>query len=219
MRSWTAMPWALVALSAAGCATAATVDGDPDPGDASVTPDGPRTTADGGCATGYTGPGCKQCSGGFHDCAGKCVQDAPNKPENGCTKGCGAACQPPANATAKCTSDGVCDFTCNAGFERSGASCGCPTGQRDCGGTCQECCTGADCPAHVACTQGVCGGCEPGWGDCNKSLGDGCETRLSSDGNCGACGNSCCSFACGCGLLGLGGKSCKASGQSYSCQC
>jgi hypothetical protein len=213
-----ATPWALVALLATGCATAVTGP-ESDPADASVAPDAPRTTADGGCATGYTGPGCKQCSGGFHDCSGKCVQDTPNKPENGCTKGCGSACAPPANATAKCTSEGTCDFTCNAGFDKTGTTCGCPMGQKDCGGKCAQCCTGADCPSHVACTQGVCGGCEPGWGDCNQSMGDGCEVQLNSDGNCGSCGNSCCSLACGCGFLGLGGKSCKASGQSFSCQC
>ncbi|MDF2691942.1 MAG: hypothetical protein K0S65_325 [Labilithrix sp.] len=43
------------------------------------------------------------------------------------------------------------------------------------------------------CNQGLCqSACEPGWGDCNGILLDGCETNLNvNPGHCGTCGNRC----------------------------
>jgi len=46
----------------------------------------------------------------------------------------------------------------------------------------------------VACQGGQCvlSSCNKGWGDCNQSPQDGCETNLSADpANCGACGTAC----------------------------
>ncbi len=48
----------------------------------------------------------------------------------------------------------------------------------------------------VSCAAGSCvtGMCNTGYGDCNMNPGDGCESRLASDGNnCGRCGNRCAS--------------------------
>lgn len=47
--------------------------------------------------------------------------------------------------------------------------------------------------ASVRCLDGRCeiDECEAGWGDCNGSPMDGCETPLSSPGNCGSCGADC----------------------------
>src|SRR5207244_691059 len=53
------------------------------------------------------------------------------------------------------------------------------------------------CPARPhatpTCTAGRCGYvCLAGFGDCNVSAADGCETNLDTDvGNCGACGHAC----------------------------
>lgn len=55
----------------------------------------------------------------------------------------------------------------------------------------------ASCPeranATPTCTGGVCGfACNPGFGDCNRNAGNGCEADLSSNRlNCGACGRFC----------------------------
>jgi hypothetical protein len=201
-----------------GCATAGGGDDSTSDGGTMNPTDG-APKADANCPTGKTGAGCSMCSGGFHKCGNDCVQDLPNNPDAGCSKSCGGGCMPPANSTGQCTSDGVCDFVCNASYDKSDAGCECPMGQLDCMGTCQQCCQNSDCGNHVVCNGGTCGGCEQGWGDCNNNMSDGCETQLNSNSNCGACGNGCCSSFCGCGFLGIGGKSCKPSGQSYSCQC
>ena len=52
-------------------------------------------------------------------------------------------------------------------------------------------CTAAN--AVATCVAGACRieRCNSGFGDCNANVGDGCETALSSMGNCGGCGVSC----------------------------
>lgn len=183
--------------------------------------DGARSDAKegGGCPTGRTGPSCSGCSPGFHMCAGNCAQDLANDPDAGCSKGCGGACAPPVHSSSQCTADGVCDFVCDSSYDRTDAGCECPMGQIACMTGCAQCCQDSDCGNHMLCSGGTCAGCQPGWGDCNSNTTDGCETQLNVSGNCGQCGKSCCSSFCGCGFLGVGGESCKPSGQTYSCQC
>ncbi len=45
----------------------------------------------------------------------------------------------------------------------------------------------------ASCATGACapGACDPGFGDCDGNPANGCETDLSADGNCGACGVAC----------------------------
>lgn len=206
-----------------GCATAAVTDDD---GGSNPHTEG-GTPTDGGskdgasCPTGKTGPNCSQCAKGFHTCGNNsCQPDNANSPDAGCTNGCMGACPQPTNSVASCTPQGACDFSCNSTFVKGDAGCACDVGMVDCmNGTCAQCCSDSDCPANVICNTGTCAGCKPGFGDCNNNPADGCETPLNSNGNCGSCGNSCCGSFCGCGFLGVGGKSCKPSGQSYSCQC
>ena len=82
---------------------------------------------------------------------------------------------------------------------------GCPPGSKSCGGICvgldlpQHGCASAGCsPCAVqhgtaTCSGGVCaiGACSAGWGNCNGSANDGCETSLATLSNCGACGTVC----------------------------
>jgi len=211
---------AFVTLACA-CATGG-AGGDDGQGDASPATDGggPKTDGSSSCPTGYTGAGCTSCAGGFHLCGTSCSQDKANTPDQGCTHGCGSPCTAPQNATAKCTSQGDCDFACETSFDKTDGGCECPTGQIVCNGTtCQQCCTDSDCPGHQTCSSGTCAGCQAGWGDCNNNPSDGCETHLNSTSNCGSCGHSCCGSFCGCGFLGVGGESCNASGNSFSCGC
>ncbi len=183
-----------------------------------ATIDAPKTDG-GNCPTGYTGPNCQNCAGGFHQCGTSCEQDHANSPDAGCTMGCTGACPSPQNAVSKCTSDGHCDFACDTSFDKTDAGCECPPGDIVCGQTCQQCCADTDCVGHQVCNGGVCGGCQAGWGDCNNNASDGCETHLNSTSNCGSCGHSCCGSFCGCGFLGVGGENCNASGSSFSCGC
>jgi hypothetical protein len=204
----------------AGCATGGGADDSAS--DAGPARDGTVDgKIDGGCPTGTTGAGCKDCAGGFHACGSSCEQDRADSPDAGCTLGCGSSpCPTPVNATSKCTSDGHCDFACNSSFDKTTTGCECPSGTMPCGTTCRQCCTDGDCVGHQVCgSTGTCQGCQAGWGDCNSSVSDGCETHLDSTSNCGSCGHSCCGSFCGCGFLGVGGEKCKASGNSFSCGC
>ena len=209
-----------VSACATGTAGDDSVGVDATPGKDGTTIDAPKTDG-GACPTGYTGPNCQNCAGGFHQCGTSCEQDHPNTPDAGCTLGCNnTACPAPQNAISKCTSDGHCDFACNTSFDKTDGGCACPSGQIVCNGnTCQQCCTDSDCVGNQLCNGGVCAGCQAGWGDCNNNTSDGCETHLNSTSNCGSCGHSCCGSFCGCGFLGIGGESCNQNGSSFSCGC
>jgi hypothetical protein len=215
-----AVVWIVAGALSAFASACATGGADDSTGDAQVKSDGTAPSDGGSCPTGYTGPTCSSCAGGFHACGTSCEQDHPNSPDAGCTQGCNSApCPVPQNATAKCTSDGKCDYACQTSFDKTDGGCACPSGDVVCSGVCQQCCNDSDCPGHQLCNGGVCGGCQAGWGDCNGSPSDGCETHLNSSGNCGSCGHSCCGSFCGCGFLGVGGESCNVSGNSFACGC
>ena len=110
----------------------------------------------------------------------------------------------------------VADPDCPAGFlcDRPTGACvpgcntmkPCATGKDCCSGSCfdtqkdvKNCGTcGNVCPTPAngtaACTAGVCGigTCNTGFGDCNGSASDGCETNTqTSKDNCGMCGTVC----------------------------
>jgi len=63
---------------------------------------------------------------------------------------------------------------------------------RNCGG-CGTVCSTSQPNSTMACVYGKCeSSCRAGWGDCNGSPTDGCETNISSDPkNCGGCGIVC----------------------------
>jgi hypothetical protein len=130
-------------------------------------------------------------------------------------------CQPAACApgSASCDAASGQRRVCNA--EGSGTTLvACPSGQRCSGGACValacepnsrvcvdgpsvQTCNGAGtatsmavCPtrsnAVARCADGACGiECVAGFGNCDGSLTNGCETSLSSTTNCGACGRAC----------------------------
>ncbi|MEI8256798.1 MAG: hypothetical protein WCJ30_14075, partial [Deltaproteobacteria bacterium] len=149
------------------------------------------------CAAGACG---FTCNSGFGDCDGD--------PANGCETSlsttltscgaCGRVCAAPANASATCVGSACGIGACNPGFadcDGNGAN-GCEANLSGSATTCGACANACTTPAHgtPACSGGACGlaSCDPGWGDCNGSLADGCETDLgSSTVNCGACGTVC----------------------------
>ncbi len=127
---------------------------------------------------------------------------------------CGGQCVNLATDTLHC---GRCDRVCGPRTACNAGTCGCddPTTHGDCSpadigqpggngcetdlltdanfcGTCAQSCL----DEHVAtgtCSGGACtiGTCQTLYGDCNGGAGNGCETSLSTTGNCGACGNVC----------------------------
>jgi hypothetical protein len=144
------------------------------------------------CVTGACQP---SCSAGYADCDGD--------PNNGCELSvaanvdncgaCGAKCLNPNGQTA--CSAGVCKPTCSPGFASCDANpangCETPTGSdpTNCGG-CGVVCGGAN--GVPGCSGGGCTiTCNSGFGNCDKKLGNGCETALVSLTNCGACGTAC----------------------------
>lgn len=152
-----------------------------------------RVGATGTCATGACAIGV--CNPGFGNCD---ANDA-----NGCETSlatttdcaaCSVACVR-ANALTSCAG-GTCRMTtCAAGYgdcDLDPAN-GCETPFNtltDCG-SCGTPCTVT--MGNPSCTTGTClsTGCRPGYGDCDMSLANGCETSLDGLANCGACGTVC----------------------------
>jgi hypothetical protein len=113
-------------------------------------------------------------------------------------------------ATVDATADDVADASpLNAAGETSPdlpdaqdstdepSACGDTAGSVDNCGSCGHRCTGQHVSWTCAASACVTNGCESGWGDCNGSLADGCETDLTSDtANCGVCGHACTSNIC-----------------------
>lgn len=80
----------------------------------------------------------------------------------------------------------------------------CPPNQTLCGNSCTNRMTDPDncglcgkvCPIYNSterkCSAGKCSNpCISGYYDCNQDMADGCESTLSDNDNCGACGKSC----------------------------
>lgn len=107
---------------------------------------------------------------------------------------CGATCDLP-NATESCGTGSCTLGTCSAGFGNCdmASSNGCETALNTLT-NCGMCGMICDLPgAGESCATGTCqlSGCSTGFGDCNMSSADGCETPLTTLMNCGGCGTPC----------------------------
>jgi hypothetical protein len=116
--------------------------------------------------------------------------------DQGLCQGTGLSCSA-ANATGTCV-NGACKYSCQAGFgncnNKWDDGCEMPLNTTsNCGNCGVACSTGAH--ATASCDSGVCTyTCASGYGNCNGSWGDGCETSLTTSSNCGACGKTCSSM-------------------------
>lgn len=126
----------------------------------------------------------------------------------------GGACIPVLDDVANC---GDCDVTCDAGKACTGGVCSdpCPAGYADCNDDAMDGCeallaTTEDCGGcGITCGPydhgaGDCadrgpmvgyrcaiGSCEPGYLDCDGTVGNGCEVDGTGVANCGICANDC----------------------------
>lgn len=152
------------------------------PNECGTAPCSPKSCAQLAASCGYISDGCATAI----DC-GSCEE--PNTcGGGGVANECGCLAKSCAQLGASC---GMLDTGC--GLE----DCGTCTAPDTCGGGGVANVCGCACSrphAITTCEAGVCEiiGCSAGWGDCNGSSNDGCESNFSSDVNhCGACGNGC----------------------------
>jgi Cys-rich repeat protein len=175
------------------------------------------------------------CAGGFGDC--------DNSPDNGCETdtrtspahcgGCGMVC--PAAPNAEPTCNGArCGFECRPGFgdcDMDPAN-GCETDLTTSTAHCGACGRGCAAPtnATAVCRMSRCavGTCAAGFGDCDGSAENGCETTLAtSASHCGACGTACpvgqvcsdgaCGVPCPPGQLRCGGTCTQTDNDPANC--
>jgi hypothetical protein len=143
----------------------------------------------------------KTCASGYADCNGAngdgCEVETANDPVN-----CGActhACSLAHVATNGCSGGACTILACAPGYQdcNGTASDGCEVDTDTSVANCGSCGVACTVEAHVAterCVGGACGvaTCATGYGDCNGTSADGCETDLlTSLADCGACGAPC----------------------------
>jgi hypothetical protein len=136
------------------------------------------------------------CSPGFGECDGNpavnCETDLTTSVGN--CGFCGNACTL-AHATPNCVSSTCGIASCASGYADcdTTASNGCEiplaTTTNHCG-NCATACTNAH--GTTSCAASVCvPSCSAGYGDCDSSRPNGCETQLNTISNCGMCGKVC----------------------------
>jgi hypothetical protein len=180
------------------------------------------------CALGKT-----QCAAGLSTCIPDIQPGSQVETCNGKDDDCNGTADDGANIKIECavkysSALNVIDWKCTGGVCQVG---GCVGSYKDCDGNpangceinaasdpsqCGECgktCSSAN--GQAVCAAGICQIlCNPGFGDCDANLANGCESQLVSDANnCGVCGKKCdgstgtptcnngaCSIACNPGL-------------------
>jgi len=138
------------------------------------------------------------CPAGFGDCDGD-TTNACETPLATSNTHCGSCRRPcvPANGTGGCSAGRCVVTACSEGFADcdGDATNGCEVNTRSDPTHCGGCGTSCVLPNAVgACVAGVCTltTCAPGFGDCNATVGDGCEVNLASTlAHCGACRRAC----------------------------
>jgi hypothetical protein len=167
-------------------------------------------------------PFCAQ-DGSSSMCVGSCTGTTPDECGESCTNTesdifhcneCDNECDEVPNATPVCEA-GSCDFDCLGEFQDCDGmdANGCETDTLSDVDSCGGCEPDDVCPTRAhssrSCVEGECRiACAPGWGNCNTTTTDGCETDTTdNDDHCGACNVACTGsqVCCGtrCGIVNL----------------
>jgi hypothetical protein len=170
-----------------------------------VGPNGNATCTNGTCGI-FCNIGSNNCDGSL---ATGCEVNSASDPLN-CGV-CNFQCPVPPHTTVMCIS-GLCQMpVCLAGWgDCHTLSLGCESDLANDPQHCGSCGTACPKPANTVahCASNTCGAptCTANYGNCDGDLlGNGCETHLNSNQNCGSCGNNCTS-----------GKHC-SSNSPYQC--
>jgi hypothetical protein len=159
-------------------------DASPEPG---LTSCAPFESCDGRCVDlASDALHCGAC-GGAVEADQICSQGNPLSADLGCgaRRLCARGCVDPQTNPFHC---GTCDVACKLGARCAMARCECPPGTRDCGDSCRQCCSDADCPMEKTCSAGACVlVCSSPQVPCM----DRCVDLLSEPKHCGRCGNDC----------------------------
>jgi len=148
-------------------------------------------------------PDCVPLPGGGASCFPPCAETEPTRCGLSCVDtsadvdhcgACSNACVAPPEARTTCAA-GDCGFACDSrqGDCDGDADNGCETPLdtlTDCG-SCGTACSRSN--ASETCSTGSCriASCSSGYANCDGADTNGCETRLTSLSNCGACGRTC----------------------------
>ncbi len=127
------------------------------------------------------------CLSGHDDCNGSTADGCEADLSSDATCGsCNVSCTEP-----EFCANGACTDQCPDGMKRCGGACVDVSSNPNNCGDCGIVCTGQN--AAMGCQGGQCviSSCSAGFGDCNSSPADGCETQLGTPQNCAGCGNAC----------------------------
>jgi hypothetical protein len=152
-----------------------------------------------GSTRGMTGMG-EACGGTGNECCGSTCTDVRSAVGN-CGM-CGNNCATTVLNAVEICSMSLCGYaSCDPGFGDcvGGMPNGCETNLQTTLTACGSCSTNCNTTlqntamAGRACASGTCnyGTCTTGFGDCDGSRPNGCETSLASIPNCGGCGQTC----------------------------
>lgn len=99
----------------------------------------------------------------------------------------------PAEAAADAAAPDAPAVACDAGLTRCGDACVDTSSDRNnCGGCDRQCLPNPDRHLLNACSESRCvARCDVGWGDCDGTLANGCESTLNRVAACGGCNIDC----------------------------
>ncbi|MEI8255059.1 MAG: hypothetical protein WCJ30_05240, partial [Deltaproteobacteria bacterium] len=171
------------------------------------------------CVAGHCIVGCdtlRPCAAGVACCANTCADLQTSLAHCGT---CSTTCATAHNTSTRTA--GLCAIVaCGAGFTNCDANAvtGCEVDTAADPANCGACGTACSAPnATPACLAGVCavGTCNAGFGDCDGTAANGCETNTDSDSrHCGACATACAGAATSLGYCNAGTCAACASGSA-----